>query len=248
MPVRAQGRRRGAGAGSGPRLGSGEKRDPGSRGGRGDARRRLGARPRALARVHALGCDALQRLGDQLAAVVDSVERDEAAHARALAGAEQGLVKRLEPAAQALERVALADLEHLGLDVLGGRVGRELRQLRIEVAQGFGFHFGRRAALQLRHDEVARVIDREADQLVELGIGRGRGAGRVALDEAPRRFLVGDAGQADEVEQQPVGQRQRLPRAPCRRGCGAPGCRASARSAGRDNCRGTANSRRPRAG
>ena len=62
-----------------------------------------------------------QRLGDQAAAVVDAVERDEAAHARALAGAEQGFVERLEPAAQAFERVALADFEHLRLDVLGRR-------------------------------------------------------------------------------------------------------------------------------
>ena len=50
--------------------------------------------------VPALGGDVLERLGDQLAAVVDAVKRDEAAHARALGGAEQGLVERLEPAAQ----------------------------------------------------------------------------------------------------------------------------------------------------
>ena len=61
----------------------------------------------------------LKRFRDQSAAVVDPVKRDEAAHARSLAGSEQGFVQRLEPAAQALERVALADLEHLRLDVFG---------------------------------------------------------------------------------------------------------------------------------
>src|SRR5205823_2449570 len=45
-----------------------------------------------------------QCFGDQLAAVANAVQRDEAAHPRALAGAEQGFVKRLEPAAQRFER------------------------------------------------------------------------------------------------------------------------------------------------
>ncbi len=81
-----------------------------------------------------------QRLGDQLAAVVDAVKGDEAAHARALAGAEQGFVQRLEPAAQAFERMALADLEHLGLDVLGGRVAGQLGKLGVEIAQCLGLH------------------------------------------------------------------------------------------------------------
>ena len=53
--------------------------------------------------------------------------------------AEQGFVKRLEPVAQALERVALADFEHDVLDFVARRVGRELGQLRVEVLERFDF-------------------------------------------------------------------------------------------------------------
>src|SRR5688572_14565468 len=62
-----------------------------------------------------------QGLGNQLAAVGDAVEGDEAAHARPLAGAEQDLVEGAEPVAQIVERVGLADLVDLGLDGLGVR-------------------------------------------------------------------------------------------------------------------------------
>src|SRR3954449_9305000 len=88
-----------------------------------------------------------KRFGNQAAAVVDAVQRDEAAHARALRGAEQGLVERLEPAAQRFEWVALADLEDGVLDDFAVGAGRELRKLGIEVAQRFGFHGIRCAAL-----------------------------------------------------------------------------------------------------
>src|SRR6185369_12620836 len=57
-----------------------------------------------------------QRLRDQPATVGDAVERDEAAHARALGGAEQNFIERPEPVAQALELMRLADLVDLGLD------------------------------------------------------------------------------------------------------------------------------------
>src|SRR4029079_4712662 len=91
------------------------------------------ARLLRLVAEHAFGLDALggalQRLGDQLAAVVDPVERDEAAHARALRGAEQGVGERVEPGAEGFERVALADLEDLRLDILSGGIGGQLRQL-----------------------------------------------------------------------------------------------------------------------
>src|SRR5947209_18067204 len=111
-----------------------------------------------------------KRFANQPPRILHPVERDEAAHAGALRGAEQGFVERLEPAAQAFERVALADFEDGVLDDLAVGLGRELRKLTIEVAQRFGFRAARWAALERWDDEIARVIDGEADQLVELGI------------------------------------------------------------------------------
>ena len=64
-----------------------------------------------------------ERFGDELAAVIDAVERDEASHSRSLARSGQRFVKRLEPAAQALERVTLADLEYGVLDQFAIGVG-----------------------------------------------------------------------------------------------------------------------------
>jgi hypothetical protein len=52
--------------------------------------------------------------------------------------------------------MALADLEHLRLDILGRRVGMQLGKLAIQVFERSVFHLGRRAALQPRDDEVAR--------------------------------------------------------------------------------------------
>src|ERR671912_2506334 len=79
-------------------------------------------------RGRALGIDALggvrQRFRYQLPAIVHAIERDEAAHARSLRGAEQGFVERLEPVTQAFELVALADLEHDVLDRLAIRIRR----------------------------------------------------------------------------------------------------------------------------
>ena len=126
-------------------------------------------------------------------------------------------------------------------------LARQLGELGVEVAQGFGLHCGRRTPLQLRRDEVAGVIDREADQLVELGVGFGRSAGRIALDELPRGVLVGDPGQAGEVEQQAVGQRQRLRRHFPRVDVVDRVAELLLDRLARDNCRGTANIRRPRA-
>jgi hypothetical protein len=77
-----------------------------------------------------------KRLGDEATAIVDAVQRDEAAHARALRRAEQRLVQRLEPVAQAFERIALADLEDDVLDLVSRGGGIERGKLRIEVAKG----------------------------------------------------------------------------------------------------------------
>ena len=88
--------------------------------------------------------------------------------------------------------MALSDFEYLRLDVFGRGVGGQLGKLGVEVAERFGFHFSRRAALQRRNDEIARIIDGEADQLVELGSVSGgfraRSAGRTARRcPCPRR-------------------------------------------------------------
>src|SRR6185437_15178699 len=62
---------------------------------------------------HALSGNALQRFGDKLAAVVYAVERDEAAHAGALARAQQSFIQRLEPRAEViLAEMLLADFEN----------------------------------------------------------------------------------------------------------------------------------------
>ena len=128
-----------------------------------------------------------------------------------MGSAEQGLVGRLEPFAQALLAVmALADVEHAILDFVAGRIGGQVGEEGVEIAQRGRFRVGRRAALQSRRDEGAGIGHRQADQFVELGIGVGGGTGRVALDERPGRRLVGDAGQAGEVEQQPEADRQRM--------------------------------------
>jgi hypothetical protein len=63
-----------------------------------------------------------ERLLDKAPAVVDPVEGDEAAHSRALRGAEEGLVQCLEPGAEiVLAEMGLADFEDEMLDCL--RVG-----------------------------------------------------------------------------------------------------------------------------
>src|SRR6185503_17788601 len=62
-----------------------------------------------------------ERAADQLDRFLAAVERDERAHARALALAEQRFVQCAEPVAQVRKSVALADLVDLVLDRL--RVG-----------------------------------------------------------------------------------------------------------------------------
>src|SRR5690606_22920773 len=82
-----------------------------------------------------------ERLGDQLARVGHAVKRDEAAHTRALARAEQGLVERAKPVAKGseTERLPLADLVDLGLDLFGrGTFGHRLEH-GIERAQRIRF-------------------------------------------------------------------------------------------------------------
>ena len=145
---------------------------------------------------------ARQRLGDQLPAVLDPVEGDEAAHARALAGAEQGFVLRLEPVAQDLERVRLADFVDLGLDGLGVGIFGQRRQPRVEIAERRRLDLGRGAVEQRIGDEVAEISEREIEQPVELGMALGRGLGAVTLHEAPEQMLVVGRGDGDEVQQQ----------------------------------------------
>src|SRR3546814_14441341 len=69
------------------------------------------------------------------AGVGDAVERDEAAHARALAGAEQRLVERLEPVAQAFEAAGLADLVDEVLDFLRGRGRGQGGEIGVEAPE-----------------------------------------------------------------------------------------------------------------
>ncbi|MBA2636394.1 MAG: hypothetical protein H0U83_06880, partial [Sphingomonas sp.] len=77
-----------------------------------------------LGRKQTFGLKLIEGFSDKSAGVGDSIERNEAAHARTLAGAEQGFVERPEPVAQGFERVALADFEDDGLDrVARGRGG-----------------------------------------------------------------------------------------------------------------------------
>jgi hypothetical protein len=144
-----------------------------------------------------------QCLGDEVAAVVHPVERDEAAHAGALAAAEEGFVERLEPVAEGFEGVALADFEDDVLDFVAGRVGGELGQFGVEVGQRGAFDLGRGAAVEGRGDVISGVVDGEADEVVEFGVGVGRRAGGVALDELPRGRLVADAGSEARLSNRP---------------------------------------------
>ena len=94
----------------------------------------------------------------------------------------------------------LPDLEDGVLDDLTVSILRELCKLRIEVAKSNRFFHCRSAPLELWCNEIPRIVDGKADQLVKFGIVRGRAAGRVALDKSPCGLLVGDARQADEVQ------------------------------------------------
>ena len=58
-----------------------------------------------------------QRLIHQAGRVGDAIERREAAEARALALAEQDFIQRLEPFAQILELMLLADRESQRLEI-----------------------------------------------------------------------------------------------------------------------------------
>src|SRR5438045_7811902 len=104
----------------------------------------------AIDRQWTFGLTLSKRLSDEPARILHPVERDEAAHAGALRGAEQGFVERLKPGAQRFERVALADFEDGVLNDFAVGIRRKLRQLAIEVAQRCRLHFGRRAALERR--------------------------------------------------------------------------------------------------
>ena len=88
--------------------------------------------------------------------------------------------------------MALADFEDDVLDVVGVRVGGQLGELGVEILQR-GDLMRRSGARRFRvgRDEIAGVIDRQADQLVELGIALRRRARRIALDEPPGGVLVG---------------------------------------------------------
>src|SRR4051794_24709550 len=100
-----------------------------------------------------------QRLGDQLAAVVDPIERDEAAHSGALAGAEQGFVEGPKPVAKGLEAVRLTDFEDHVLDRFARSVGGEGREPGVEVAERLGLLGVRRALPQRAGDEIAEVSE-----------------------------------------------------------------------------------------
>ena len=70
--------------------------------------------------------------------------------------------------------MALADFEHGVLDDLGVGIRRQFRKLGIEIAQSVGFRLARSdGAAVSGSDEIVRIIDGEADELVELGIGLG---------------------------------------------------------------------------
>ena len=67
-----------------------------------------------------------QRLRDQLPHILYAIQRDEAAHAGAFAGAEEGFVEHLEPVAERLELVVFADFEDDVLDFVVRGVGGSL--------------------------------------------------------------------------------------------------------------------------
>ena len=92
--------------------------------------------------------------------------------------------------AKRFERVMLADFENDVLDLVAGGGGVEVCQSGVEFAECVDLMADRGAALEGGGDEIAGVVDREADEVVELGIGLGRGAGGVALDEFPGGVLI----------------------------------------------------------
>ena len=87
---------------------------------------------------------ALQHRVDQREAFFQSVERHEGAHARALFLAQQDLVERLEPVAQVLVAVVLADGIDLVLDRHAVRVGGQRPQAPRKVRQRLALFLARR--------------------------------------------------------------------------------------------------------
>jgi hypothetical protein len=78
----------------------------------------------------------------------------------------------------------------------------------VELAQRRGFLGRRLAALQGRRNEAGAVGNRIRDMGVELRIGLRREARLVALEKAPDRVAVSDAGKAGDVEQKRKADRQ----------------------------------------
>ena len=143
------------------------------------------------------GFDPLQRLGDQSPAVVDAVERDEAAHARALARSRAGS-RRAPGTSRAGFRTGGACRPRRpasGCPRRSASAGSFASSASRSRSAAASISLGR-AALQRRRDEIAGIIDREADQLVELGVALGRGvrahsAGRISTRCPCRRRRAG---------------------------------------------------------
>ena len=70
------------------------------------------------------------------------------------------------------ERLAPADLVDHVLDLLGGGVGRQLRERVAQVGERRALGLARLAVLLRRQHEVAEIVDGVADQRVELGMRR----------------------------------------------------------------------------
>src|SRR5215813_2101619 len=117
-------------------------------------------------------CRSRQRAVDHVDRVLKPVHRHERAEAWTLLLAEQHLIEHVEPiernaglAVLALDlsglvekRLAPADfVDHL-LDLLGGRVGRQLRKRLAQVEQRRALALARLAELLLRQHEVAKIV------------------------------------------------------------------------------------------
>src|SRR6266436_9700696 len=130
--------------------------------------------------------------------------RKERAEARTLLLAEQHLIEHVEPiernarlAVFALhlsglveKRLAPADCVNHLLDLLRGRISRELRERLAQVEKRGTLALARLAKPLLRQHEIAKIVDGIAHESVELRVRLRRHAGTIAADEAPQRLGV----------------------------------------------------------
>ena len=111
-----------------------------------------------------------QRLGNQPTAVCNAIERDEAAHSRALIRPQQRLIQRLEPVPQLLKaimRVFANGIDNV-LNVLGRRIFRQRAKLRIQLRQRARLILLRLATVERGRNEIPVIGERILYQPGEL--------------------------------------------------------------------------------